>query len=158
MGVVVLSLAAIPLGVLAGSLRDPLLARRSRFWLRFAALMACMVAPWFVALLEPVGEEVAYVLLLAGLGWSLVLVALAHVVLFRKIDSDPGPSDDGPGPGGGPDDGGPTPDRPIGGLPLPDAEPPRSLWRGPHRPPRRPARVRRPAREPHPARQPSRLG
>jgi hypothetical protein len=147
--VVVLSLAAIPLGVLFGALRDSTLHRRSRFWLRFAALVVSMVLPWMVALVVAVGEQGLVTLLLVGLAWALLLVALAPLVLFRG----PGPSDDS-GPGAGPDDDRRPPQAPIGGIPLPYAEPPVSRARGPHRP-RRPAYPRRAA--PERERRPSRL-
>jgi len=148
MGVVVASLAAIPLGVLIGSLRDPTFGRRPRFWLRFAGLVICMVLPWIVVLFARFDENVAYLLLLLGLAWALLLLALAPLVLFCRPGSDSGPSDDsggGPGPGGGRR----PPDRPIGGIPLPDADQPASLERGPHRS-RRAPRPRRRAREREP--------
>ncbi len=150
--VVVLSLAAIPFGVLVGALRDPTLHRRSRFWQRFAGLIICMVLPWLVALVQPAGEQAVLTLLLLGLAWALLLVALAPLLLFRRPGSDPGPSDDSGG-DSGPDDDRPRPPHPIGGIPLPDAEQPASRRRGPHSPqppawPRRaaPQRERRPSR------------
>jgi hypothetical protein len=150
--VVVLSLAAIPLGVLIGALRDPTLHRRSRFWLRFAGLVTCMVLPWMVGLLAPLGEQAVFALLLLGLAWALLLVALAPLVLFHGAGSDPGPSDDSGG-GPGPEDDGRPPPRPPGGIPLPDAEQAASRVRGPHRP-RRPTPARRaaPERERRPSR------
>jgi hypothetical protein len=153
--VVVLSLAAIPVGVLIGALRDPTLHRRSRFWWRFAALVVCMVLPWIVALVVAVGEQGVLTLLLVGLAWALLLVAMAPLLLFRGPGTDSGPSDDtGGGPGHGPDDGGRAPHGPVGGIPLPDGEPPASRVRGPHRP-RRPMYPRRAA--PERERRPSRL-
>lgn len=146
MGVVVASLAAIPVGVLVSSLRDPTFGRRPRFWLRFAGLVICMVLPWLVVLVGVVGENAAFVLLLAGLAWALVLVVLAPLLLFCRPDSDPGSSDDTGGGPGPEDDERPPPRRPIGGIPLPDAEPPASRVRGPHRP-RRSLHPRRAARE-----------
>lgn len=146
MGVlIVLSLAAIPLSVLIGALRDPTMHRRSRFWLRFAALVTGMVLPWMVELVAPVSEQAGLKLLFLGLVWALVLVALAPLLLFRASGSDPGPSDDGGG-GPGPEDDRRPPDRPIGGIPLPDAEQPASRVRGPHQP-RHSVRPRRAARE-----------
>lgn len=151
--VIVLSLAAIPLGALIGSLRDPTLRRRSRFWLRLSGLVTCMVLPWIVALVGTDGEQGAVTLLLIGLGWALLLVALAPLLLFRGPGSDSGPSDDSGG-GPGPKDNRQPPNRPIGGIPLPDAEPPASRARGPH-PARRPVRSRRAGRGRE--RRPSRL-
>jgi hypothetical protein len=155
MAVVVLSLAAIPLSVLVGALRDPLLLRRSRFWLRFAGLVVCMALPWTAVLAGVGGDDTTFLLLLIALGWGLLLVALAPLLLFRGPGSDPGPSDDsggGPGPN---DDPGP-PDRPLGGLPLPDAV--QGAWRlrGPHRP-RFTMSRRRVARERERERRPVRL-
>jgi hypothetical protein len=143
--VIVLSLAAIPLGVLIGAARDPTLHRRSRFWLRFAVLVSCMVPPWTVGVVAPVSKHGVPTLLLLGLAWALLLVALAPLLLFHGAGSDPGPSDD-PGGGPGPGHDRPTPPRPIGGIPLPDADPPSSRVRGPHRP-HRPLRPRRGDRE-----------
>lgn len=151
--VIVLSIAAIPLSVLIGALRDRSLRRRSRFWSRFAGLVLCMAVPWIVGLVGPVGADVAFILLLIGLGWALVLVALAPVLLFRAPDRDPGPSDD-EGPGHGPEDDWQPPDRPLGGIPLADAKQPETRVRGPHAP-RRAAPARRPARDPE--RRPVRL-
>jgi hypothetical protein len=151
--VVVLSLAAIPLGVLIGALRDPTMHRRSRFWLRFAGLVTCMILPWMVSFAGVVGEQAVVTLLLLGLAWALLLVALAPLLLFRRPGSDSGSSDDSGG-GAGPDDGRPPPHPPIGGIPLPDAEQPASRVRDPHSP-RHPVRRRRGAREHE--RQPSRL-
>jgi hypothetical protein len=153
--VIVLSLVAIPAWVLIGALRDPTLHRRPRFWLRFAALVTCMVVPWMVGVVVAVGEQAAFMLLMLGLAWALVLVTLAPLVLFWGPGSDPGPSDDtGGGPGPGPDDDRPAPYRPIGGIPLPDGDQPAKRRRGPHRP-RHPARPRRVA--PERERRPSRL-
>jgi hypothetical protein len=153
--VIVLSLAAIPIGVLIGSVRDPTMRRRSRFWLRFSGLVTCMVLPWLVALVGTDGEQGEVTLLLIGLGWALLLVALAPLLLFRGPGSDPGtgPTDE-PGGGPGPEDDRRGPDGPIGGIPLPDAEPPASRARGPHAP-RRPVRPRRAGRNRE--RRPSRL-
>jgi hypothetical protein len=139
--VIVLSLVAIPAGVLISTICDPTMHRRSRFWLRFAGLVACIVLPWTVALAETAGEQGTVTLLLMGFAWALLLVALAPRLLFRGPDSDPGSSDDSGG-GSGPADDRRPPDRPIGGIPLPDAEPPRSRVRGAHTP-RRPVHRRR---------------
>jgi len=143
--VVVLSLAAIPLGVLISALRDPTMRRRSRFWLRFALLVTCIVMPWLVSLVGTFGDEVGFLLVCLGLGWALLLVALAPLLLFRGPGFEPGSSDDNGG-GPGPEDDDRPPHRPIGGIPLPDADQPASRVRGPHRP-RPPSHRRRPARE-----------
>jgi len=143
--VIALSLAAIPLGVLVSALRDRSLRRRSRFWLRFAAVVICIVTPWTVALVGAVGEPGFVVLSWIGLAWGVLLVGLAPppLLLFRGSGPDPGPSDDD---GPGPEDDRQPPHRPIGGIPLPDAEPPTTRVRGPHRP-RPAANPRRSARE-----------
>jgi hypothetical protein len=142
--VIVLSLAAIPLGVLVSAVRDRSLRRRSRFWLRVAALVVCISLPWMIATVGSVGEQAFGALLWAGLLWGVLLVGLAPVLLFRGPGPDPGPSDDD---GPGPDDDRQPPHRPIGGIPLPDATPPATRVRGPHRL-RRAANRHRPAREP----------
>jgi hypothetical protein len=141
--VILLSLAAIPFGVLISALRDRSLRRRSRFWLRFAGVVICIVIPWSVALVATVGEQGFVVLAWIGLLWGLLLVGLAPLLLFRGPGPDPGPSDDD---GPGPEDDRQPPRRPIGGIPLPDAEPPTARVRGPH-PPRPAPRRHRPARQ-----------
>jgi len=153
MGVAVLSLATIPLGILVSAMRDPALRRRSRFWLRLTAFVACMGLPWMVGLFAAVGEQAAGALLWIGLAWMLLLLALVPLVLFRRGGSDPGPSDDG-GDGPGPDRDGRTPHPPLGGIPLPDSEQSASRLRGPHAP-RHGGRPRRATRERE--RRPSRL-
>ena len=149
--VAVLSLATIPVAILVSTLRDPTMHRRSRFAQRFAGLVLCMALPWMVDLVAAPSEQAAVTLLWLGLAWVFLLIALAPQWLFRRPGSDPGPSDEG---GRGPEDDPPPPDRPTGGIPLPDAQQPASRWRGPHTPPR-PAHRRRPARERE--RRPSRL-
>src|ERR1700733_3741866 len=145
MGIVVLSLAAIPFGVLITSVRDRTMGRRPRFWLRFTGFVVCMLVPWGASLVGALGDELRFVLLCIGLAWALLLLALAPLILFQGPGADPGPSDDGGG-GPGPGDDGRGPDRPIGGIPLPDAEQSGSRLRGPHR--HRPsAPARRGARE-----------
>ncbi|HYB26759.1 MAG TPA: hypothetical protein VEF89_09115 [Solirubrobacteraceae bacterium] len=141
--VIALSLAAIPLGVLVSALGDRSLRRRSRFWWRFGAVVICIVLPWTVALVGSVGEHGFIVLSWIALAWGVLLVGLAPLLLFRGSGPDPGPSDDD---GPGPEDDRQPPHRPIGGIPLPDAEQPTTRVRGPH-PPRPAAHPRRSARE-----------
>ena len=139
MALVVLVLAVIPVGALIGFAREPSGHRRSRFHTRFAALLICMLAPWLVDLVAPLGLQAGVSLAFAGLAWGLLLVALAPFVLFGRAGHDPGPSDDSDG-GLGPDDSPQPPPPPIGGIPLPRAD-------GAGR------RVRKPSiprREPHP--------
>jgi hypothetical protein len=142
--VIVLSLAAIPLSVLVSSLRDRSLRRRSRFRLRLAGFGIAMAVPWMIELPSAISEQGSLAPILLALGWGLLLVALAPALLFRGVALDPGSSDDS---GAGPDDHPRPPDRPIGGIPVPDAEQSAERVRGPHtRPPA--TRPRRPAREP----------
>jgi hypothetical protein len=125
---------------------------RSAFWLAsfgtnrwFAGLVICMVLPWLVGLSGLVGESGFVALLWIGFFWAMLLVMLMPLLLFGGPSSGPGPSDDG---GPGPDSGNDRqpPPRPIGGIPLPDAEQAARRLRGPHKP-RRSVHRRGPARE-----------
>lgn len=112
-----------------------------------------MIVPWIIELPSAVSEQGSLTLVWIGLGWGLLLVALLPVLLFRGPVLDSGPSDNS-GPDPGPEHDPQPPDRPIGEIPLPDAEQPAKRVRGPHTP--RPAtRPRRPARDPE--RRPLRL-
>ena len=150
----VLSIEAIPLGILISlvfpgwqpdaALRSPL-RRRSRFWLRFAAVVIAMLLPDLVAILAPLGEQAAGAMLWSGFLWGLLLLVASRFVLFHRSGPDLGPGgEDGDGPD--PGDDRPTPPAPIGGIPLPDAEPSSTRVRD-HRPPRPARRSRRPLRE-----------
>jgi len=143
---VVLSVEAIPIGALISSAFDSSLLRRSGFWLRVAAVAIAMLPPALTTIVAPVGEDAALMLILAGLGWGLLLVALSRFVLFYGPGFGPGPAgDDGDGPG--PEDDRPTPPTPVGGIPLLDARPSAIRRRDDHH--RRPSiRPRRPVREP----------
>ena len=70
--VMVVFVEAIPFMVLYGVLGSPL-GRRSRFWLRFAGIVIAMLLPVLVAILAPVGEQTALMLLLVGFGWGFWL-------------------------------------------------------------------------------------
>jgi hypothetical protein len=160
MAVAIALVATIPLSILVSCARDHTLRRRSRFWLRFAAVVVGMSLPWIVALSGSAGEQLAVTLMFLGIAWAMLLVALTPMLLFAGRRPDSGPSEDdggGPGPGPGPDDDRRSPEGPIGGLPLPDAEPGRWRVRGPHTP-GRPREPRRPGRDrdPRPARVPLR--
>lgn len=156
MGLVVLSVALIPLGVLFSAARDRSLRRRARFGLRLAGFMVSVSLPEVViAVGSTVGlihyHSVAPVLL--SLFWGLIVLVLAPIFLFYGHDADPGHNDegeDGPEPGEDP----PSPTPPIGDLPLPNAEQSRLRLRGP-----RPALGRaRPRRREHaPTRTPTRV-
>jgi hypothetical protein len=151
--VIVFSFEAIPLGVLIGSVRACPLYRRSRFWVRFAGVVIAMLLPDLVAILARVGEQAAGMMLWLGFVWGILLIAPSRYVLFHGWGPDLGPGDEddeGPGPG----DDRPTPPAPIGGIPLPDAEPSLKRVRD-HRSPQRASRPRRPVRERE--RHPSRL-
>jgi hypothetical protein len=153
--VVVLLIEAGPISALIGVVfprcqLDPARAgpprrRRSRFWLRFAGVFIALFFPLFVGLVARPGEQFAALVLLSGLPWGILVVALSRFVLFDGPGFDPGSADGDdqrPGPGGG----WPTPPAPIGGIPLLDAEPSSTRVRD-HRPPRRGLRRRRPVRQ-----------
>src|SRR5579859_1160267 len=111
--VIVLSLAAIPFGVLISCLRDRSLRRRSRFRLRLAGFVISMALPWMIELPSAVSEQGSLTPLWIALGWGLTLVALAPLLLFYRAALDPGPSDDR-GPDHNPEDD-PRLPPPIGG-------------------------------------------
>jgi hypothetical protein len=150
----VASLEAILVGVLIGGVMGCSLARRSRFWLRLAALATAIVLPGLIAIVAPLGERGRGMIFWLGLLWGLLCVAGSRFVLFHGSGLDPGGDEsDGEGPGPG-DDRRPTPPAPIGGVPLPDAEPSSTRLRN-HRPTQRPSRERRrpvPERERAPSR------
>ncbi len=141
----VLSVEAILIGVLIGYVFACPQCRRSRFWLRFAGLVTAVVLPGLVAILAPVGEQAAGPLFWLGLLWGGSADRGVEVCALPRMGSDPGPDDEdgeGPGPGGSR----PTPPAPVGGIPLPDAEPSLTRVRD-HRSPRRAPRRRRPTRQ-----------
>jgi len=151
--VVVLCFESLPFGVLISLVSGCSLTRRPRFWLRLAGVVLVMLLPDLVGVVARPSEQTVGVLLWLGLAWGIMVVVLARFVLFAGERSDPGADDDG---GGGPDPGDdrPTPPDPIGGIPLPDAEPSSMRLRD-HPPPRRALRPRRPTRPRE--RRPSRL-
>ncbi|HWD64862.1 MAG TPA: hypothetical protein VG405_06780 [Solirubrobacteraceae bacterium] len=133
MGLVALSVALIPLGVLCSAARDRSLRRRPRFGLRLAAFMVSVSLP---ELVMAVGSTVGLIRhqpvapLLLGLFWGLIVLVMAPIFLFYGHDAGPGPNDegeDGPEPGEDP----PSPTPPRGDLPLPHAEQSRLRLRGP---------------------------
>jgi len=142
---VTLSIEAIPVGALISAAFERTLPRRSRFWPRVAALVTAMLLPSLVAIVAPVGEQAAVVLLFGGLGWGLLLFALSWFMLFHRGDLGPGATDDDSD-GPGPEDDRPTPLAPVGGIPLPDATPSRTRLRD-HRLPRPQVLPRRRVRE-----------
>jgi hypothetical protein len=154
----VLAVESIPLGILVSALLDSSLRRRARFVLRLAMFTVIQTAPAVVliagAALRVLGEQAVGELLAVCVLSVFVSPALMPILLF--LGPDPrGPSgendDEGHGPGPGRD--GPLAPQPIGGLPLPDADPspvrargalPLSRFRWPRRPTREPDR--RPSR------------
>jgi hypothetical protein len=149
---VVLSVEAIPIGALISIALDHSARRRSGFWLRVVGVALAILAPGLVSVVAPAGEDAALILILASLGWGLVLVAVSRFVLFHGPGFGPGPADDD-GDGPGPGDDRPTPPPPTGGIPLLDAGPAATRLRDQHRRrrsigPRRPVRERR-RRVPH---------
>jgi hypothetical protein len=142
--VLVLSVEAFLIGGLIGVVLGCPLCRRSRFWLRFAGVVIAIVLPALVAILAPLGEQPAGMLFWLGIVWGILPIAGSRFVLFHGWGFDPGPGDDD-GEGPGPGDGRPTPPAPIGGIPLPDAEPSLTRVRD-HRPPEHAPRPRRPTR------------
>ena len=82
-----------------------------------------MLLPGLVAIVAPVGEQVAATLVWVGLGWGLLLFALSWFLLFDGRGFELGSADnDGGDPGPEDNPAWPTPPGPIGGIPLPDAE------------------------------------
>jgi hypothetical protein len=160
MGIVVglvLAVESIPLGILVSALLDSSLRRRARFALRLALFTVIQTAPAVVliagAALRVLGEQAVGELLAVCVLSVFVSPALMPILLFVGPDRR-GPSgendDEGPGPGRD----GPLAPRPIGGLPLPDADPSPVRARGPL-PLSRVRWPRRPTREPD--HRPSRL-
>jgi hypothetical protein len=112
--VVVLLIEAGPISALIGVVfprcqLDPAPAgpprrRRSRFWLRFAGVFIALFFPLFVGLVARPGEQFAALVLLSGLPWGILVVALSRFVLFAGPGFDPGSADGDdqrPGPRGG---------------------------------------------------------
>jgi hypothetical protein len=105
--VLVLSAEAILIGTLIGVVLGCPLCRRSRFWLRFAAVVIAIVLPALlslVAILATLGEQVAGPLFWLGLVWGMLLIATSRFVLFHGRGLDPGP-DGGDGGRPGPEEG-----------------------------------------------------
>lgn len=155
--VVVLAVEAIPVGILVSAALDRSLERRRRFPLRFCVFLLSVALPDLVVIGgAAVGliADASFSLVMAGLIWGLMLVALAPCVLFRGPGSNPGPSDDGDDLG--PGDDRPPPPWPGGGIPLPDAEQSPVRLRG-HASARRSAYPRRPAHDPGRSPSPRRL-
>jgi hypothetical protein len=160
MGLVVLmalSLETIPLGILLSAAWDHRSwRRRSRFWLRLAAIVIFVMLPELILIAgsgaRVFDDQTVTVLLWAGLVWGGATATVTPLLLFHRPGPSPG-SDDGPD-GPDPDDEPPSPRRPDGGIPLPDARQPAIRTRGDHRG-RRATHPRRPVHPPR--RAPSRV-
>jgi predicted membrane channel-forming protein YqfA (hemolysin III family) len=156
---IVLIVETMPLGALISAARDRSLRHRPGFRTRFFAVAGVIVLPSAAALFRAVGDWTVIVLL-ASVVWGFFVFVMARPVLFELGGTDPGPSDDGGGGSDPADNPRPSP-WPLGGAPLPDAEPSSIRRRDHHRPdrgsrlrPRRPVREpdRRPTRAPNPRR------
>jgi len=129
--------------------------RRSHFWVRAAlaalalpALMAGLVAIALQRVLplpdDQIGRGLLTLLFFVGVTGLMFVGGL----LFHPSDSSPGPSDSDGGGGSGPGPPPMWPDRPRGGIPLPDADQAHTRARDHHSPKWDGWRRRRPAREP----------
>ena len=116
--VVVFTVEAIPIGVLAGGVFASPLPRRPRFSLRFAAVVIAMLLPMLVALFGRLGEQTAGPVVLSGLPWGIVVVGLSRFVLFHGSGPDPGHRT-ATMTGRGPGTIVPPPPAPIAGFRLP---------------------------------------
>jgi hypothetical protein len=143
--------------------RRPSVTVRVSLFALLAVLLSPLAALFVLMIVSPALARVAA----NGFGALAVIMAIAGIMLARRLFSPhwrppPGPSDsDGDGGGGGgwgPREPAAPPSAPRGGLPLPDAEQSRERKRDHDRPRRRRLRPRRPAREPDrsPARRPAR--
>ncbi|MGZ4350884.1 MAG: hypothetical protein ACXVRX_10215 [Solirubrobacteraceae bacterium] len=131
MGIVVwlvVAVESIPLGILLSALLDSSLRRRARFALRLATFTVIQTAPPVVLMtgaeLRVLGEQAVGELLLVCVFSVFVAPVLMPILLFEGLDrrgpfGETDDEDDGPGPGRD----GPVAPRPVGGLPLPDADP-----------------------------------
>ncbi len=119
-----------------------------------AVLLSPLTALFVLMIASPALARVAA----NGFGALAVILAIAGIMLARRLFSPywrqpPGPSDSDGGDGGGGGGSGPRepaapPGAPRGGIPLPDADQSYERLRDHDRPKRRRLRPRRPAREP----------
>ncbi len=148
----VLVVESIPLAILVSASLDSSLRRRPRFALRLGMFTMIQTAPAVGliagAALRVLSEQAVGELLTVCVLSVFVSPVLMLILLFHGPDRS-GPSgenddeDHRPGPG----EDGPLAPGPIGGLPLPDADPSPIRARGPL-PPRRLRSPRRATREP----------
>jgi hypothetical protein len=133
--------------------RRPSVTVRVSLFALLAMLLAPLVALFVLMIVAPRLALVAA----NGFGALAVIMAIAGIMLARRLFSPhwrppPGPSDsDGDGGGGGgwgPREPAAPPGAPRGGLPLPDAEQSRERKRDHDRPGRRRLRPRRRVEEP----------
>jgi hypothetical protein len=132
--------------------RQPSVTVRISLFVLLAALLSPLAALFVLMVVSPAFARMAA----NGFGALAVIMAIAGIMLARRLFSPgwrlpPGPADSGGGGGGGgsrPREPNAPPDAPRGGLPLPDAEQSRERVRDHDRPGRRRLRPRRPVREP----------
>ena len=132
--------------------RQPSVAVRISLFALLVLLLSPLAALFVLMVASPAFAQVAA----NGFGALAVAMAVAGIMLARRLFSPhwrppPGPSDsDGGGGGGGSGPREPTAPSgaPRGGIPMPDAEQSRERLRDHDRPERRRLRPRRPAREP----------
>ena len=131
--------------------RRPSVAVRISLFALLVVLLSPLAALFVLMIASPAFAQAAA----NGFGALAVVMAIAGLMLARRLFSPhwrppPGPSDSDGGGGGGSGPREPPAPRtsPRGGLPLPDAEQSRERIRDHDRPARRRLRPRRPAREP----------
>ncbi|HUJ34505.1 MAG TPA: hypothetical protein VLW51_04795 [Solirubrobacteraceae bacterium] len=131
--------------------RRPSVAVRISLFALLVVLLSPLAALFVLMIASPAFAQAAA----NGFGALAVVMAIAGLMLARRLFSPhwrppPGPSDSDGGGGGGsaPREPPAPPTSPRGGLPLPDAEQSRERIRDHDRPARRRLRPRRPAREP----------
>ena len=122
------------------------------------ALLAVLLSPLGALFVLMIAAPAFALVVANGFGALAVIMAIAGIMLARRLFSPhwrppPGSSDSGGGDGGGGGGSGPRepsapPGAPRGGLPLPDSDQSRERMRDHDRPKRRRLRPRRPAREP----------
>jgi len=131
--------------------RQPSVALRISLFALLVLLLSPLAALFVLMVASPAFAQVAA----NGFGALAVAMAVAGIMLARRLFSPhwrppPGPSDSDGGGGGGSGPREPTAPSgaPRGGIPMPDAEQSRERLRDHDRPGRRRLRPRRPAREP----------
>jgi hypothetical protein len=151
MAVVFLEPFLVALWIAVGSGRQ----KRSNFWVR--ALLAALALPALMAALVGIARQRVLPVPDEGAGKGLLtllflfgVIALMFVpgLLYRALDSSPGPPESDGGGGTSPGPPRPSPDDPRGGVPLPDADQARARARDHQTPKFGDRKRRRPAHEP----------